>query len=128
MKRLITGLTLIAALNGCKGESEKNLERFVEAVPRMQKEYGCIGEGCFSNQSFESNPRVNLYVQDKASADFLEKCMKQPLTKEQKNTLGLAGYIAQGKGVKTIIFDSSALGFVAAITYNPSNKNKQGGK
>lgn len=119
MKRLITGLTLIAALSGCKGEAEKNLERFLESVPQMKKEYGCIGGGCFSNEPFESNQKVNLYVQDKASADFLKRCAGQSLTEEQTTTLGLASDIAADEGAKTLIFDSSALGFVSAITYNP---------
>jgi len=128
MKRLITGLSLISALSGCESESVQNLERFVEAVPRMQKEYGCIGGGCFSNAPFESNSKVNLYVQDKASADFLKRCTKKSLTEEQTNTSGLASDIASDEGAKTLVFDSSTLGFVAAITYNHLTKNKQGDK
>ncbi len=128
MKRLIAGLTLVAALNGCKTEAEKNLERFVEAVPQMKKEYGCIGEGCFDYIPFDTNDRINLYVQDKASMVFLEKCSNKPLTKEQMSTPGLASDIAADEGAKALIFDGSALGLVAAIVYNPSNKNKQGGK
>ncbi len=120
MKRLITGLALIAALNGCKGESENNLEKFFDAVPRMQKEYGCIGVGSYQGQPFSIDFR---YARDQAGVNFLEKCMRKPFTEEQKNDLGLASKTAYANNANTVVFDASALGFVGAITYSTSAKS-----
>lgn len=121
MKRLITGLALIAALNGCKGESENNLEKFFDAVPRMQKEYGCIGVGSYQGQPFSIDFR---YARDQAGVNFLEKCMKKPLTEEQKDELGVASKLALANRANSLVFDASAVGFVGVITfkYDPSSK------